>query len=424
MNNSDGPFDVVLWGATGFTGQLVAEYFATRYNPSNLNWAIGGRNEKKLERLRNRLAEDNSGWSTLPILTGDAFDRERLTAIANRTTVVCSTVGPYARFGTDLVAACAETGTNYCDLTGEIQWIREMIDRFHEKARSTGARIVHSCGFDSVPSDLGVLMLQERAVANYDIPCSRIGAFVSSGPAEFSGGTVASAVNLFEEASEDSSVKELLEDPYGLAPAGKRDGPDTGPQRWIRYDEDLKMWTAPFIMAITNEKIVRRSNAVLGYPYGSNFSYRECIPTGSGWKGALRATGIATGVATLTGMMSIAPLRRLLKRYLLPDPGDGPDRDAIDGGSFEVRLVGRGESDGGKPFRVSGKISSNRDPGYGSTAWMLGESAICLALGETSTPTEAGSLTPASGIGMPLVDRLEQTGLAFEVTHQTLEGKE
>lgn len=414
----DRSFDIVLWGATGFTGRLVAEYLADRYDPSHLNWAIAGRNEEKLKKLRSFLAEVNPDWESLSILLGDATDRESLDDIARRTRVVCSTVGPYATYGTDLVAACVEHGTDYCDLTGEIQWIRRMIDRFHEEAESDGTRIVHACGFDSVPSDLGTLMIQEHAASTFEVPCSRVKAFVSTGAAEFSGGTAASALNSFEEAARDDETRRVLNDPYALVPEGERDGPDGPMQQWVRYDEDLRMWTAPFVMALANEKIVRRSNAVLDYPYGRKFRYGESTPTGSGWSGALKAAGISTTLSVLMGAMAFGPSRKLLERYVLPESGEGPDRETRESGSFEIRLVGKGSRpNSDETFRVSGKLSGSRDPGYGSTAWMLGESAVCLALGETNTPADGGILTPASGIGLPLLDRLEETGIASRVTH-------
>jgi short subunit dehydrogenase-like uncharacterized protein len=313
-----------------------------------------------------------------------------------------------------LVAACVNHGTDYCDLTGEIQWIRRIIDRFHDEARSQGTRIVHSCGFDSVPSDLGTLMVQQHANQTVGAPCSDVRAFVSMGGAEFSGGTFASMLNLFEEAAHDREVRKILADPYGLNPEGEREGPD-GPSQWKpRYDEDLQMWTAPFVMALSNEKIVRRSNAVLEYPYGNDFQYSECMPTGSGWTGAVQAAGISGALGLFTGAMALSPLRTLLQKFVLPESGQGPDRETREQGSFEVRFIGTGrDPETSEPFRISGKITSNRDPGYGSTAWMLGESAVCLALGETNTPAEGGILTPASGIGMPLVERLQRTGMSF-----------
>ncbi len=407
-------YDIVLWGATGFTGRLVAEYFAERYEPSNLNWALAGRNREKLNKLKSFLTDVDPGWADLPILLGDALDQNSLEEIARKTKVICSTVGPYAEYGTNMVAACVNNRTDYCDLTGEIQWIREMIDQFHEEAQKKEVRIVHSCGFDSIPSDIGTLMVQEHAKKAYGVPCSRIRAFMSMGGAEFSGGTFASMLKIFEDATCDSKVRQVLTDPYGLNPEEERPGPD-GPVQWKpRYDDDLQMWTAPFLMALSNEKIVRRSNAVLNYPYGKDFEYGECMPMGSGWGGVLRAAGISVSMGLFTGAMALGPIRKLLKKFVLPDSGQGPDRETRESGSFEVRLVGQGTNlDTGESFRTSGKITGNRDPGYGSTAWMLGESAVCLALGETNTPMVGGILTPASGIGMPLVDRLERTGLIF-----------
>jgi short subunit dehydrogenase-like uncharacterized protein len=293
-----------------------------------------------------------------------------------------------------------------------------MIDRFHETAKENGTKIVHSCGFDSVPSDIGTLMVQKHAVTNVGLPCSRVGAFVSTGSAEFSGGTVASMLNSVEDAAENSDAREALNDPYSLAPEGHRDGPDEGIQQFPQFDNDLGMWTAPFLMAIANEKIVRRTNALLEYPYGQSFRYRESLPTGSGVTGFTKATGISAGTATLTGLLAFSPTRQLLRRFVLPDPGEGPSPDTIQNGSFQVELIGVGTTEDGSHFRVSGNVKGSRDPGYGSTAWMLGESAVSLALEDTDSPLDGGILTPASGIGMTLAERLEQTGISFEVSHE------
>jgi short subunit dehydrogenase-like uncharacterized protein len=415
--NESREYDLVLWGATGFTGRLVAEYLADQYSRSNLNWAIAGRNEEKLNKLKSFLTDIDPGWESLPILIGDAFDRDSLDAITERTRVVCSTVGPYAVYGTDLVASCVEHGTDYCDLTGEVQWIRRMIEEFHEPAQTNGAKIVHSCGFDSVPSDIGTLMVQKQAVTNFGVPCSRVGSFVSTGSAEFSGGTVASMLNSIEDAAESPDAREALNDPYSLAPSGHREGPDGNIQQYPRYDSDLEMWTAPFLMAIANEKIVRRTNALLDYPYGQSFRYRESLPTGNGVAGFTKATGLSAGIAALTGLLAFSPTRSLLKRFVLPDPGEGPSPETIENGSFRVELIGIGTTEDGTHFRVTGNVKGSRDPGYGSTAWMLGESAVSLALDDTESPLGGGILTPASGIGMPLADRLEQAGMTFDVRH-------
>lgn len=412
----DRAYDVVLWGATGFTGRLVAEQLAERYDEGDLDWAIAGRDEGKLADVRADLVSVDPDWASLDLLTGDAFDRERLDAIAERTRVVCSTVGPYARYGSPLVAACVEAGTDYCDLTGEVQWMRRMIDEHHETAAERGVRIVHACGFDSIPSDLGTLFLQEYARDTYGAPCSTVDFSLHSGSGGFSGGTLSSMADMYEQREEEPDVKRILADPYALSPPGERDGPDGPPQRWPRRDGRTGAWTAPFVMATINEKVVRRSSALLGYPWGRSFRYREAISTGSGVRGALGAVAVAGGVGLFAGAMSVPRLRDLLEERVFPDPGEGPSRETRESGSFEVRLVGRGERpDTGREFTVEGVVRSDRDPGYGSTARMLSEAAVCLARGEPDTPLDGGVLTPASGIGTPLIDRLRDVGIEFNV---------
>ena len=420
MAGSDREYDVVLWGATGFAGRLVAEYLADRYDETDLEWAIAGRNQEKLERLRDDLAEIDSDWTSLDVLVGDAFDRESFDDIAGRARVVCAAVGPYARYGSNVVDACVENGTHYCDLAGEVPWIRRMIDEHHEDARDRGVRIVHSCGFDSLPSDLGTLLVQTHARERFGAPCANVKAFVSSDSFSLSGGTIASMLELYEELSEDPEVGRILSNPYSLAPSGERSGPDSGSPRTPSYDGDAGQWTAPFVMAAVNEKTVHRSNALLEYPWGRDFRYHEVVPTGSGITGAATAAGLAGGLALSTGAMAVTPVRNLVDRYVLPDPGEGPSREEIEGGSFEVRLRGTGRSpDSNEAFVVEGRVAGTRDPGYGATAWMLGESAVCLATGETDTPLDGGVLTPASGIGTPLVDRLEDVGMSFSVDGRT-----
>jgi short subunit dehydrogenase-like uncharacterized protein len=415
----DREFDVVVWGATGFTGRLVAEYVAERYGRERLDWAIAGRSRPRLEDLRADLARVDADCEDLPVLTGDAHDRASLDDLVERTAVVCTTVGPYADHGTDLVAACAAAGTDYCDLSGEVHWMRRTVDDHHDRARETGARIVHSCGFDSVPSDLGTLLLQERAREVHGRPCSTVRTLVtgeSADPTEaFSGGTLASLAGVYEAASRDPSVRRVLADPYALAPPGEREGPDRGARRLPSYDRDARTWTAPFVMAQINEKVVRRSNALLGYPYGREFRYGEGVPTGDGPLGALGAAGLAGGLAVVDLVMSVGPLRTVAERYVLPDPGEGPSEETIEESSFRLSLRGVGYDEHDGRFTVTATVEGDRDPGYGSTARMLTESAVCLAREEVDSPVEGGVLTPASGIGRPLADRLGEVGVRFEV---------
>jgi len=418
----DRAYEIVLWGATGFTGRLVAEHLADRYDAADLDWAIAGRDREKLETLRDELAEIDPDRESLDILVGDAFDRERLDAIAERTRVVCTTVGPYAKYGSNVVDACVENGTHYCDLAGEVPWMRRVIDEHHEDARDRGVRIVHSCGFDSLPSDLGTLLVQTHAEETVGTACSTVKSFVTSNSFSVSGGTFASMLELYEELSRNPEVREILQNPYSLAPSGERSGPDEGSQRLPRYDGNVGQWTAPFIMAAVNEKTVHRSNALLGYPWGRTFRYDEVVPTGAGPLGAASASGVAGGLALATGAMAVSPVRKLVDQYLLPDSGEGPSREAIEGGTFEVRLLGTGRSpETNEQFAVEGTVAANRDPGYGATARMIGESAVCLAKGDTGTALDGGVLTPASGIGTPLIDRLADVGLSFAVERASVE---
>ncbi|MDJ0864987.1 MAG: saccharopine dehydrogenase NADP-binding domain-containing protein [Myxococcota bacterium] len=405
--------DVVVWGATGFTGRLVAEYLLEHYGGSGpLRWALGGRSRSKLEALREDLARDiGGGAAELELVLGDGDDEASLTALAERTRVVCTTVGPYARYGSKLVAACVRTGTHYCDLTGEAQWMRRMIDAHQAEAETSGARLVHTCGFDSIPSDLGVFFLQREMQARHGAPCARIGYRVVGFQGGFSGGTAASMLNVLEEATRDPEVRRVLADPYGLNPAGRRSGPD-GPERMSpAWDSDFESWTAPFVMGAINTRVVRRTNALLGDAYGADFRYDEAVLTGSGPVGWLKAAGTAAGMAGVMAAGGVGPLRRLIGSRL-PAPGEGPSKAQREAGYWDVLLHGEHPEDRGKSLRA--RATGDRDPGYGSTAKMLGESAVCLAL----DPLTAGGgfWTPASAMGEPLLARLqEKAGVRFSI---------
>jgi len=415
-------YDVVLWGATGFTGQLVAEHLADRYT-EDLDWAIAGRDRERLATVREALAGIDHSLESLDILTGDAFDRDSLDDITRQTTVVCSTVGPYAEYGSDLVAACVDQRTHYCDLAGEVHWMQQTIDEHHERARERGVSIVHGCGVDSIPSDIGVLLLQDYAQAEFGVPCSRVRTYVTSPSFDlskmtdaFSGGTIASLSGMYAARAKDPQARRAIDNPYSLAPAGERTGPDGGVQARPAYDALTDQWTAPFIMATINEKVVRRTNAVLDYQWGRDFQYGEATPTGDGVAGAVVALGKVAGLGAFAGIMSVGPLRRLVAEHFLPGPGEGPTRETIETSFFTVQLVGTGEApDSEETFTVEATVTSDRDPGYGSSARILAESVMCLANGETDTQLEGGVLTPASGIGLLVVDRLETCGMTFGV---------
>ncbi|ACM56700.1 saccharopine dehydrogenase family protein [Halorubrum lacusprofundi] len=414
MTDADRTHDIVVWGATGVAGRFVAEYLTERYAPDDLSLAVGGRSPERLEQLVSDLTGRSDAWDDVPVVVGDATDPESLRAIARDTRVVCTTVGPYTTYGTPLVDACVEAGTDYCDLTGEINWVREIIDRYHEAAVDAEARIVHSCGFDSVPADLGTLLAQSFAVETFDAPCQTVRIYLEGGSGGVSGGTLASFGEVFEAAATDPLARQTLRNPYSLAPPGERSGVDPGEQRRPRRDSLRSAWTAPSPMAPVNERVVRRSNALLGYPWGREFRCTEVVPTGDGLTGAATAGLVAVGLGAFTAAMSVGPVRSALRRYVFPDPGEGPTREEAEAGHFSIRVLGRGTAADG-PFTVEVEFGADRDPGYGATARMLGEAAVCLATGDVDSPLDGGVLTPASGIGLPLAERLRDVGFTVSV---------
>ena len=406
MNNRE--FDIIVWGATGFTGALVAEYLLERYGVGrDLRWAIAGRSEKKLSALKSSLGD---GAADLSSIVADSFDEDALDAMTSRTQVVLTTVGPYAKYGSPLVAACVKSGTHYCDLAGEAQWIRRMIDEHHDSAAETGAKIVHCCGFDSVPMDIGVWFLQREAVERHGKPCESIRMLVAATRGGASGGTIASMLNLIEESRRNRDIARILVHPYSLNPPDERSGPDGRDQQNVRYDDDANAWTAPFVMAGINTKVVRRSHALAGLPYGEGFRYAEAVMTGRGIGGWFKAATVTVGLGALITGASFGWSRKLLKRFVLPEPGEGPDRDARENGFFNLRQYGR-LADGSL---IRGRITGDRDPGYGSTSKMLSEAAVCLA--KDALEPGGGVLTPAAAMAEPYIERLtENAGLTFEI---------
>ena len=401
---SDTDFDLVIFGATGFTGRLVAEYLLKK--GTALRWALAGRSRAKLESVRAELASAHAAAKDLPLVVGDSLDPTAVDAMVRRTRVVCSTVGPYARYGGPLVAACASRGVHYCDLTGETHFIRRIIDANHAQATASGAHIVPCCGFDSIPSDLGVLMLHEHlASQGKTLAQARFRLVHMSGGA--SGGTIASMMGLLEDAK-DPAVRRVLGDPYGLDPKGSPRGPDGSDQRGPKHDADTGRWTAPFVMAAINTRVVRRSNALLDFAYGKDFRYDEAMETGSGAAGLARAVGMTAGIGAALALGATSPGRALLSRFL-PAPGEGPSREQRERGSFRVEI--RATSTAGD--HLVGVVAGKLDPGYGGTAVMLGESALCLA--EDRLPPRGGVLTTASCMGATLVNRLRAAGMTFRV---------
>lgn len=404
---SDRTFDVVLFGATGFTGRLVAEYLK-KNGPKDLKWCIAGRNREKLEAVRREL-----DLGDVPIRIADGHDEKSLEALVPETRAVCTTVGPYAKHGVLLARTAAKSGTHYCDLTGEPQFIRRSIDENHEPARKSGARIVHTCGFDSIPFDLGVFMLWDHAKKTGAKGLRWAKGFCGATKGGFSGGTLASMAELFEEATKDREVRRLLGDPHGLDPErGNRTDDDfEQDQRGVRWDDDIERWTAPFLMATVNTRIVRRSNALMPGHYGDGFKYQESMSAPKGPSGLFMASGITAALGGLAAAMAFKPTRSLITNKI--KPGDGPSKEARENGYFKTQFVG--ETDDGRKIRA--RFEGHGDPGYQETARMLGESALCLARDGERLPKDpgAGVLTPATAMGAALVDRLKTAGMTLSV---------
>ncbi len=403
---SDRSHDLVVFGATSFVGQILCRYLVDRHGTAGpLRWAIAGRSAAKLAEVVAATGAD------VERIVVDATDRAGLAELAASTRVLVSTVGPYARYGSPVVEACVAAGTDYCDLTGETQWMRRMIDAHQDAAVATGARIVHTCGFDSIPSDLGVWFTQQRAADLLDGPCVRIDMRVVAAKGGASGGTVASMLEVVAEATADRDVRRILADPYALAPPDLRSGPPQPEVTTPHRDPATGRWLGPFVMAAVNTRVVHRTHALLGRPWGPDFRYQEAMDLGPGPLGAAKATGLAAGTFAGMGLLAVKPLRSALGRWVLPKPGDGPTPAQQEAGHFDIRFSGTTAS--GR--RIETQVTGDRDPGYGSTAKMLGEAAVALAeLDRDEVP--GGFWTPASAFGDRLVERLEaHAGLRFTV---------
>jgi short subunit dehydrogenase-like uncharacterized protein len=391
MSKSAAEFDIVVFGASGFTGRLVAEYLAERYPASSgVKWAMAGRSLDKLMAVRDEIKAPAS----TPLIAADSADVASLTALTKRTKVVLTTVGPYQIYGEPLVAACAETGTDYVDLCGEPAWMRHMIDRYDAKAKASGARIVFSCGFDSIPFDLGVQFLQAHVTAKTGAPAPRVKGRVRKMKGTFSGGTAASLKETMIAAAKDPSILELLKNPFSLTPGF--DGPKQPHGMKPELDETLGMWVAPFVMAAINTRNVHRSNALLGHAYGRDFVYDEMVITGPGDQGK----AIAEKIAGDKSMMKSDG----------PKPGEGPSKADREAGHFDVLFVGITAD--GQTFKAG--VTGDKDPGYGCTSKMIAESALCLIQDVTSDG--AGITTPAALMGAPLLKRLAiNAGMTFKI---------
>lgn len=399
--------DVVVFGATGFVGRLTAEQLA-QSAPESVRIGLAGRSRERLEEVRSSLGPRAAEWSLVP---ADTNDRASLVEMAQRTRVLATTVGPYRRYGMPVVEACVEAGTDYADLTGELPFIRETIDRFHDTAAERGTRIVHACGFDSVPSDLGVLLLHEAARADDAGELEDTIGVVTSMRGGLSGGTLASMKGIVDDVRSDPGLRRLMLDPYALSPDRDREprlGGERDPMRPHRIPE-IDGWVAPFVMAPFNTRIVRRSNALRDWAYGRSFRYREGIATGSGPLGPVRAAAVAGGTGAVVAGLALPPTRKLLDRFL-PSPGEGPSEKTRRSGHFTFDFHAR-TSDG---RRYTARVAAQGDPGYAATSVMLAQSALCLALDADRPPDTAGILTPATAMGAALADRLRAAGHTLE----------
>jgi short subunit dehydrogenase-like uncharacterized protein len=382
--------DIIVYGSTGYTGRLVCEYLNQQYGVGDdVSWAMAGRSLDKLEQVR-----DEMGIATeVPLIVADAGDPESVDAMVRRAKVIITTVGPYQLYGSDLVRACAAAGTDYVDLCGEPTWMHEMITAHGDAAKASGARIVFSCGFDSIPFDLGVFLLQEKAKEQLKAPVNRIKGRVRAMQGTFSGGTLASFKATMAAAAKQPDLIQVLMNPFALTEGFS--GPEQPPGMAPIYEEELNSWSAPFVMATINTKNIHRSNLLLGHAYGEDFVYDEMMLTGPGEAGEAVAKAVAEDKS-----MASDPIK----------PGEGPTREERENGFYDVLFVGYNDS--GDTVRVS--VKGDKDPGYGSTSKMIAESAVCLL--KNPDAASGGIWTPAAALGMLLVDRLQaNAGLTFAV---------
>ncbi|MDP3492199.1 MAG: saccharopine dehydrogenase NADP-binding domain-containing protein [Hyphomonadaceae bacterium] len=398
-------YDVIVYGATGFTGRLVAEHMLATYGVGrDIRWAIAGRSKIKLEAVRAEIG----AHAALPLLIADASDPASLAAMAQSTRVVITTVGPYQLYGEPLVAACVEAGTDYVDLCGEPAWMAAMIAKYDAKAKASGARIVFSCGFDSIPFDLGVTFLQDQARERLGVPLQRVRGRVRKMKGGFSGGTVASLMATLEASKRTPSTLKTLADPFALTPGFR--GPQQPSGEAVEHDAVAAQWAAPFIMATINTKNVHRTNHLLAQAWGADFVYDEMMLTGDGAAGQKRARATARQSAIQNTLLGFAPTRALLRKFALPKPGEGPSKEERETGFYDVLFTG--ETKDGRAMR--GAVKGDKDPGYASTSKMISESALCLARDVGRDETSGGVWTPGAALGAKLITRLEaNAGLRF-----------
>ena len=401
-------YDIVICGATGFTGRLVMAYMAKTYGvDGEIKWAVAGRNAAKLADVKREILGADA--ENLPEVVADSNDEASLRKLVSDTKVVCTTVGPYALYGSTLVALCAELGTHYCDLTGEVQWMRQMIEAHQATAEASGAKIVHTCGFDSIPSDLGTYFVQgEMHKAPWHLRAAgEISCCWLKGWCQWWYGC---QHDEYDGRGESRPLHPRFNcRSVRTESANMPRGEDGADQTTAEYDKDFRQWTGPFVMAGINTRVVRRSHALLGYPWGSHFRYDEAILTGDGPSGFAKAVMIAGGTGLMNKVAGIGSLRKLLAR-VVPAPGEGPSVADMENGFFEIELRASNPEDPKKD--LTAVVTGDRDPGYGSTCKMIAESAVCLAVDHLDSA--GGFLTPASAMGDLLISRLaEKGGMGF-----------
>lgn len=433
-------FDIILFGATSFVGKITAHYLfqhllTQEFNANNdcppTRFALAGRSRTKLEQLKQNILDEakshlkaqnldkttqrktlEKASTDIAIIVADSRDESSLKAMVEKTKVMISTVGPYDIYGSKLIKVCTQLGVDYCDLTGETHWVKRMIDKYGATASLTGARIVNCCGFDSIPSDLGVHFLQQEAQKKYGTACTEVDMRVKVIKGGMSGGTVASIINVSKKAKEDARLKKSLMNPYDLCPANPKQ--EKNKQKHINkpvFESAYKSWSAPFIMEAVNTKVVHRSNALTDFSYTPEFSYNEAMFTGKNRKGQLMAYAVTASALGLIVGTAIKPSRQLLERFALPKPGEGPSKKAQENGFYDLLFFGK--TDNGLSMTV--QVTGDRDPGYGSTAKMLSQAALCL-VHDVPESQKGGFWTPASIFGAKLLPRLQQyAGMTFKV---------
>ena len=399
-------FDIILFGATSFVGGILTKYMLSQQSPDGeVKWAIAGRSQTKLIQLKLSLG---NAAEALPVIVADTDNQASIDAMCGSTKVIVSTVGPYALYGEPVIQSCVALGTDYCDLTGEPQWIHKMLGRYEAAAKKSGARIVNCCGFDSIPSDLGVYFLQQKSKQTLKQQCNTVKMRVKAMKGGASGGTIASMLNAIKEAMQDKSIRKVIASPYALCPTGHGFKVRQSNLKSAQYDKDLQAWIAPFVMAAINVRIVHRSNALLHNQYGENFLYDEAMITGAKAKGGVSAAALTAGLGGFMLAAALPPSRWLMEKTILPKPGEGPSPQAQREGCYDLRFIGT--TPDGQTIRC--KVTGDRDPGYGSTAKMLGQAALCLAQDMDEKP--GGFWTPASLFGEKIISRLEaHAGLTF-----------